>query len=47
MTVTLQLAVLPFEVLTVTVAVPVFLPVTLPFESTVATLVFELVQVAD
>ena len=44
-TVTLQVAVLPFEVFTVIVAVPAFLAVTLPLLSTVATLVFELLQV--
>ena len=44
-TVTLQVAVFPFEVFTVIVAVPAFLAVTLPLLSTVATLVFELLQV--
>ena len=44
-TVTLQVAVLPFEVFTVIVAVPDALAVTLPLPSTVATLVLELLQV--
>ena len=44
LTVTLQLAVFPFEVLTVMIAVPVFLAVTFPL-LTVATLVLELFHV--
>ena len=44
-TVTLQLAVFPFAVFTVIVAVPTCFAVTLPLPSTVATLVFELLQV--
>ena len=44
-TVTLQLAVFPFAVFTVIVAVPTCFAVTLPLLSTVATLVFELLQV--
>ena len=46
-TVTLQVAVFPFDVLTVIVAVPVFLAVTLPLLLTVATLVFELLQLYE
>ena len=46
-TVTLQVAVLPLEVFTVIVAVPDALAVTLPFLSTVATLVFELLHLYE
>lgn len=45
LTVTLQVAVLPFDVFTVIFAVPVFLAVILPVEFTVATLVLLLDQV--
>jgi len=43
--VTAQVLLLPFIVLAVIVAVPSFIPVTTPFLSTVATLVFELENV--